>query len=266
MENILDFLITQRDDLKKNITKVKSALCNAPKNTLRVTYIRGKARYYEHHAVSANHKTSYSYIRKKDVKRAGELAQSEYYKKTLPLLTEQEMIVSQFLDKYDPHAIDAIFTNMDPARKALITPLYTDEETFIKNWQSEQYIGKAISSDTPEIYTERGERVRSKSEKILADKFYMMGIPYRYEYPLYLSGITCYPDFTLLNVKLRKSIYWEHFGMMDDPEYVRAMIRKVDTYVQHGIMPGRDLLLTYESQSMSLNMRTVEAMLQYYLQ
>ena len=39
-----------------------------------------------------------------------------------------------------------------------------------------------------EILTEKGESVKSKSEKIIADKLNMMNIPYCYEVPLYLKG------------------------------------------------------------------------------
>lgn len=49
------------------------------------------------------------------------------------------------------------------------------------------------------------ERVRSKSEKILADYFYRRKIPYKYECPLTLKGVgTVYPDFTFLSPKTKK--------------------------------------------------------------
>lgn len=52
--------------------------------------------------------------------------------------------------------------------------------------------------------------MRSKSEVIIADLLNKEGIPYRYEFPLYLKEFnTVYPDFTILNVRKRKEIYWE---------------------------------------------------------
>ena len=54
-------------------------------------------------------------------------------------------------------------------------------------------------SKRQEIYTERGERVRSKSEKIIADKLFLQNIPYHYERPIYLKGFgMVYPDFCCL--------------------------------------------------------------------
>lgn len=73
-----------------------------------------------------------------------------------------------------------------------------------------EYRGKGFDESTSEFYTAKGEKVRSKSEVIIADVLSREGIPYRYEYPLYLKGIgKVHPDFTVLNVKQRKEIYWE---------------------------------------------------------
>lgn len=58
-----------------------------------------------------------------------------------------------------------------------------------------------------EIYTQKGERVRSKSEKTLADYFYYHGIPYKYECPLLLKGFgIIYPDFTFLTRRSQKEM------------------------------------------------------------
>ena len=50
------------------------------------------------------------------------------------------------------------------------------------------------------FYTKKGEYVRSKSEKILADMFYDLNIPYEYECQLILrNGYEYYPDFTFIS-------------------------------------------------------------------
>ena len=69
-------------------------------------------------------------------------------------------------------------------------------------WYEEEYHGKEFKEGVPVILTEKGERVRSKSEKIIADYFYRKNILYKYEKPLYLNGYgIVYPDFTLLSRK-----------------------------------------------------------------
>jgi len=56
-------------------------------------------------------------------------------------------------------------------------------------------------------------------------------IPYRYEYPLVLAGnVKVYPDFTILKMPEREEVYLEHFGMMDDIDYVDSAMYKLSTY------------------------------------
>ncbi len=113
---------------------------------------------------------------------------------------------------------------------------------------------------------EHKERVRSKSEKIMADYFYRNGIEYKYECPIYLKGMgMVYPDFTFLSKKTGKEIYWEHNGMVDEPSYARNMVRKIDAYENIGIFIGERLILTYETEQSVLNTGKIEQMVQKYL-
>lgn len=128
---------------------------------------------------------------------------------------------------------------------------------------SEKYI--LIGGDNA-IITEKGEAVRSKSEKIIADKLYMKEIPYVYEQPLYLKGYGyVVPDFKILNVRTKKEYYLEHFGMMDDYEYVKNAIKKIECFQKNEIYPGEKLLITLEASDSPLNMIILEKMVNKYL-
>ena len=109
---------------------------------------------------------------------------------------------------------------------------------------------------------QKEERVRSKSEKIIADKLYSLGIPYRYECPLTLAGnIKMYPDFTILRMMTREEVYLEHFGMMDDANYVENVIFKLNTYEKNDIYLGVNLFVTYETSKKPINTMAVDRML-----
>jgi len=132
----------------------------------------------------------------------------------------------------------------------------------VKQWSSVSYRGKDFIDGEKEILTEKGERVRSKSEKIIADKLYMLGIPYRYEHPIILNGnIKIYPDFTILKMPERKEVYLEHFGMMDDMEYVDKTCYKINTYEKNGIYLGVNLFVTHETNRNPLNTKVLDRML-----
>lgn len=133
-------------------------------------------------------------------------------------------------------------------------------------WKTKEYIGKDFPDGMPVIRTEKGERVRSKSEKIMADYFYRNGIEYKYECPIYLKGIgVVYPDFTFLSQKTGEEIYWEHHGRMDDPAYARNAVRKINAYENNNIYPGERLIITYETSQMILNTDKIEKLVEKYL-
>ena len=64
---------------------------------------------------------------------------------------------------------------------------------------------------------------------------------------------------------IAKEIYWEHDGRMDDPEYARKAIKKIETYEKNGIFPGQRLVLTFETLQDGLDMKIVEKLAREYL-
>jgi hypothetical protein len=93
-----------------------------------------------------------------------------------------------------------------------------------------------------------------------------MGIEYKYECPISLSGYgTVYPDFTILSMKLNRVIYWEHEGRMDDPKYVEKAVRKIDSYTKNGIIPGKQLILTYETSTYALSDNTIKELIRQFI-
>lgn len=162
--------------------------------------------------------------------------------------------------------IDSELPKLHTQRQLLVTPVEPIWEKELVRWYDSEYHGKELYEGTAEIVTEKGERVRSKSEKILADYFYRNNILYQYERPLYLKGYgTVYPDFTFLSKKTRKEIYWEHEGMMDKPEYAKSAVKKIESYQRNGIHLGERLILTFETELTVLNSQIVEELVERYL-
>ena len=162
--------------------------------------------------------------------------------------------------------IDSELPKLHTQRQLLVTPVEPIWEKELAKWYDSEYHGKEFYEGTAEIVTEKGERVRSKSEKILADYFYRNNILYQYEKPLYLKGYgTIYPDFTFLSKKTRKEIYWEHEGMMDKPEYAKSEVKKIESYQRNGIHLGERLILTFETELTVLNSQIVEELVEKYL-
>ncbi|WP_026521189.1 hypothetical protein [Butyrivibrio sp. VCB2001] len=92
----------------------------------------------------------------------------------------------------------------------------------------------------------------------MADMYYDLGIPYRYECKLVLKdGRAKYPDFTLLDVKRRRVIYHEHLGILEDDEYRAKNFIKLNDYSKSGIYFGKNLLMTFETEYCPLNIKDI---------
>ena len=250
-------------ELDAYVVQARKSLKKAPEGSLVLSKSNGTTQYY--HKTEIGQKKG-KYISTKNSKLICALAQKDYDLRFLQLLTEQRVRLCKAIKLIAGIDFLKPYHDLSEARRKLVKPYVMTDEQYVENWLSVEYSGKELFEDNSVLITERGEKVRSKTEKILADKFYSMGIPYRYEYPVNLKGYgTVYPDFTLLNIRERKEIYFEHFGMMDHPEYCQKAILKLENYTRSGIYIGKNLLVTFETFRNSLDMKTVEQMLKEFI-
>lgn len=263
MEQIKELLEARRNYLLQLEKEKEEALKNAPEGFLRINNSKNKVQYYHR----TNPKDfSGEYICEKDINLAKGLAQKAYDKKVMDSAKKELKAINEYFSKCPEVQAEQIYEKLHEERRNLIAPITETEEQYIANWESIKYYGKEFEEGYPEIYTLRGERVRSKSEVIIADSLNRNRIPYRYECPVKIKGWgKFYPDFTALNVRKRKEIYWEHLGMMDDIIYVENALQKITLYMQNGISFNNNLIITYETKKHPLNTRIVKLMIEQYL-
>lgn len=263
MEQVKSMLEAREKYLIQIKEEKQKALLNAPEATLRVCSSGDRVQYYQR---TDPKDFNGKYIKEKDIYIAQELAQKDYDKKVLRAIDKELDAIRKYFSNYPKVNAEQIYETLHKARQTLILPILEPDKQYIHKWQSVEYQGKGFQADTPEYYTDKEERVRSKSELMIADMLEKENIPYRYEYPIYLKGMgKVYPDFTVLHTKLRKEMYWEHLGMMDDSSYAEKALQKIIIYEQNGIFPGENLILTYETRKNPLNRKQVRLMMQHYL-
>lgn len=238
-------------ELNKILKIINARLIDSPEGSLKIQKRLGKTYYY--HQIKENGKYVKHYIGKDDIKLARELANKSYYIKVKPLL-EKELKMYEALEKiYDREAVNSIYTSLSEERKCLVKPVRACPDEILKKWNEEIYETNQKYSENMIYKTDQGEMVRSKSELILANILYKNRdlLKYKYERPLELviEGHTqiIYPDFTILNIRTGKLVYWEHAGRMDDPRYAANFVKKINIYIDNGIIPGKDLIVTYET-------------------
>ena len=119
--------------------------------------------------MSADNET---YIPKAEMELARLLAQKNYNESVVKKAEARLKQIKKITKNYSDDEIEKIYTSMNKERQALVTPVESTWDQLLKMWYEEEYQGKEFKEGTPLILTEKGERVRSKSEKILADYFY----------------------------------------------------------------------------------------------
>lgn len=239
-------------------------MMKAPSGTLRVMKQGEHIRYYLRNATN-HEEIIYLPKEKRDIVR--NLAQKDYDEKVLKAVNQEIFAIEKYLYYYPKSSAEQVYEKLHHGKQKLITPIQPSDEEYVRKWEAVIYKGKGFDEHMPEYYSMKGERVRSKSEVIIADMLYQMGIPYRYEYPLYLHGLgEVYPDFTVLNVRERKELYWEHFGMMDDTEYSEGAVKKINCYRQNGYYEEESTLYTYETRKEPLNQKMIRTLIERKLQ
>lgn len=199
------------------------------------------------------------YIHSQNKEQVRLMLQREYDEKLIKELYKQEKRMERFLKNHDIARIDSIYENMCAGRKELVTPVKPTQEMRVNKWLDEHQGQKNTISAAPLYKTNKGEMVRSKSEKILADYFYNLKIPYAYESSFMLhDGRVVYPDFALYSVRKDKTVYWEHLGLVDNPEYAIKNIKKLIDYEKSGLILGDTLLLSAESAESPLNLEAIK--------
>lgn len=136
-------------------------------------------------------------------------------------------------------------------KDSISQPLYSNAFnmlTYSKNtWANLDYDKSTKHPENLKFKSLSGQMVRSKSEAMIADTLLHYNIPYHYEEILTLDFGEVVPDFTILNPIDSSIVYWEHFGMFDDPDYVSKTILKIQSYIRNGIIPGKNLIMSFET-------------------
>ena len=265
-------MIDYSKELKEQFRELKSLLASAkkrkkaqeglPEGSLRVTNSKGFPQYYfrEKGAGKA------VYVHAKDKAIIPKLIQREYENKAFKALEEEYRNMESFLKKYDPKCLDEIYDKLCKGRKEYVTPIAITDEEYVKQWMEEHPGGQNYYPEQGKYETDRGEKVRSKSEKIIADMFHKMKIPYCYEPKVSLiEHKTSYPDFACLNVRTRKTIYWEHFGLIDENDYAAKNYLKIEAYEKSGILLGDKLIISMETADHPLDVSLIRSKIDRFL-
>lgn len=274
-DEILPLVKNRLIKMRLLLQQKQSELSNVPKGKLRIIKNHGTEQYY--HITEKGNRNG-KYIPKKNIQLVKSLLQQEYNKKLIAELATQIESMENFCSSYNPQKLQSLYEHIPQNRRKMIQSAHLTMEEYVKEWQSVTYNSLPFDDALPEHYVSNGQRVRSKSEILIAEALIREKIPFRYEYPvkvrLYTAAanveglgntIHVHPDFYCLNIRTGKEYIWEHFGMMDDADYASKAIAKLNNYALNGWHHGQNLIATFETHQMTLNSKVVRNLIDAYL-
>ncbi len=239
--------------IEKIIDKITSELPDLPPGKLRIQKNRNAPQYFH---VTGKENAHGMYIRAENRELAVNLARKSYYEKLLRELHREHKAITSYLKETEGTHPEDVYSSMNVFRQMLVHPLLISDAEYAGYWEAAVYEKNPYYREECMLPTEKGDLVRSKSEARIADMYYSLGIPYRYEAPIRLkNGKTKYPDFTLLKLPERIEYYHEHMGILEDVSYRSANIIKLNEYAESGIFTGKNLILTFEADYAPLNIK-----------
>ena len=255
MDRLLKQIRERADVLKKAISKAEKEEGIGPEGRLRVSHNR----YYHITKVGDSNGI---YIPKNEAPLAAALAKKDYNERFLRYARHELKKLEEVIRMFSKKNADSAYSGLSKSRRELISPYIMTDDLYAQMWQESSFRQNTYMEDKKVYETRRGEKVRSKSEAIIADMLCELKIPYHYEKALTLKkGEIRYPDFTLLHKKTRKELYLEHFGLWDMEEYRIDSLIKLREYRENGIYPGKNLIFTYETEAVPLDIKGIRTML-----
>ena len=176
-------------------------------------------------------------------------------KAALPLVNRKVKLLESFLKKdfiYDPLDIELPeqYLDINPA-------LFLPSDVNPGEWAKASYQKGRFYKNDIKHYTEGGIVTRSKSEAMIGTELERRGLIFRYEPALRVGNETKYPDFVIIHPVTRRLIYWEHFGKVDDADYIKKNLRRMNLYSRNGIYLGINFVMTFETRDEPLTIKAI---------
>lgn len=253
----IDEFVYESEEMLKNYTK---ELESYVEGNLACCKNTGKDTFYHTYSKSG-HYVRTSINRNPAMIKA--LARKEYLEQAIKALNNNIKVLTRAGEGIRPLDLENLRASMTRAYKKLPDEYFHGEELsgggrriymlddFSEGIKRHEAWGKAPyekSTFKPEQLrhpTTAGFKVRSKSEQHIVEKLLDYGVPNHYEEIIWLNGREFAPDFTFRD-RLMQPFYWEHAGMMDDPSYESNHKWKIKEYERAGIVPWRNLIITYD--------------------
>lgn len=182
--------------------------------------------------------------------------------------------IEQFLKHYEPDDVESLLEQLPKAYRELpqlaegagtgnLMSAIPESEMDDRTWMEANTRRNPSHPEHLNVTTSFGLAVRSKSEMLIAEYLKLSGLPFRYEPEIEVMNdgniVPWYPDFQI-RLSSERTVFWEHFGRMDDEDYVERAHEKIWMLISNGLYLGRDIEITMESSASPLDINYVIAL------
>ena len=140
-------------------------------------------------------------IPKKNINLVKELAEKKYFSAHLEDLLNEQSAVNTFLEHYQPYPSKTQQLMNHPIYQKVITSSMTPLSDELEKWAKDSYEKNPAYPEQLRHSCLSGQKVRSKSEVLIAQALFLHQIPFRYECALKLNDLTF---FRILQSVIRK--------------------------------------------------------------
>lgn len=251
--------LTENRRLEQEILSIQQEIAKLPAGKLICSRNGNYIKWYQSDGENL------TYISKKDKILAEQLAVKKYFTTQLEDLRQEKRAIDFYLRHHadDSKGAECLLSNESPYA-ALLSEHFLPVSQEMYEWMTEAYKRNEGYPEQCIYKTNTGHLVRSKSEALIVMLLHIYQIPFRYECALVLGETTIYPDFTILHPQTGQVYYWEHFGLLDNQNYSKNAMAKLQLYISNNIIPSVQLITSYETKEYPLDVSMVENMIKYY--
>ncbi len=252
LQKILNFLTAEAEQTEKQIRLLKEKIATSPDGSLLTSNSNGVSQFQYRTGPGPGGR---AHLPKTEKELIQKLAQKRYDQELLKIYGKNACSIQKALSALETILdLKSAFSKLPKPMQSycLCTQDFLPDEEYKMAWlQSSKELAAekkdAFYSENCIYATNNGEKVRSKSEMMIANLLSELNLPYQYEKPLLLDGTFYYPDFTILDLSTRTEVYYEHFGLMDQENYQASAFAKIAKYEAAGYAIGDQLLFSFES-------------------
>lgn len=237
------------DDYNKYSTSPEGVLWRNKRN----------GKYYYYQATKNNSKCTRKSVNK-DPEMLRALARKGYLKVEISALENNIRILQKTLAGYESPFMDDLLERLPTQYRALPESYFMEHGISRCKWSTD-YEKSDYKSEELRHTTSRGLKTRSKSELLIAEKLYDYNVAFRYEPVMRIGSRSIIPDFEIIAAD-GSTFIWEHCGRTFDAAYMEKHYEKMKLYASIGIVPWKNLIITYDDENGNIHLGIIDSEIQ----